>query len=149
MSLALLALACSHKSPLASLALRQMPTSLDAAMREQMETVEAPIIKGVRVIYDTDTLCVVQCKAKAKDAYGMFRSETIRYFFVEDTFVTHASGEPSYGDLVAGGKYLKGKAIKAFQKEMDQKARESYLYYLSASRPVVISASQTEARPRP
>ncbi len=133
----LLVFACRHNSSLSELAIRQLPSSLDEAMREQMGTVDTPEIKDVKVIYDCDSLCVVQCRAGAKDAYGMIRSETVRYFFVLDTYLSYATGIPSYGDLVVGGKYLEDrKSIKTFQKEMTERPKEVYMYYLSASRPV-------------
>ena len=101
-----------------------------------METVETPVIEGVKLIYDSDSLCVIQCRAGAKDAYGQMRNETVRYFFVEDVYMTRASGVPAYGDLVVGGKYLKGREIREFRKKMQYKAEETYLYYLSSSRSI-------------
>lgn len=136
MAALMLLAACSHGGSLAKVAVKRLPVSLDLAMREQMETVESPKIKNVKVIYDCDSLCVVQCKAGAKDVYGETRSETVRYFFVKDMFMSRATGVPSYGDLVVGGKYLKGKEIREFQKSMRDKAGETYIYYLSASRSV-------------
>ena len=133
---ALLCIACGRSSSLSKLAARQLPHSLDIAMREQMETVAAPVIKDVKLIYDSDSLCVLQCRAGAKDVYGKTRTETVRYYFVMDCIMTRASGEPSYGDLVVGGNYLKGREIKEFQKEMETRPEETYFYFLSASRPV-------------
>ena len=132
----LLCFACERNSALSKLAVKQLPESLDQAMREQMGTVEAPVIKGVKLIYDSDSLCVLQCKAGARDTYGKIRNETVRYYFVKDCIMARVTGEPSYGDLVVGGKYLKGRAIKEFRKEMETEPEETYFYFLSASRSV-------------
>lgn len=136
MACILLCFSCGRDSSLSELALKQLPLSLDQAMREQMGTVEAPVIKGVKLIYDSDSLCVLQCKAGARDTYGEIRNETVRYYFVKDCIMARATGEPSYGDLVVGGKYLKGRAIKEFRKEMETEPEETYFYFLSASRSV-------------
>lgn len=132
----LLLISCARNGSLVDVAIKRLPVSLDLAMREQMGTVDTPEIKDVKVIYDCDSLCVVQCRAGAKDMYGEIRSETVRYFFVKDVYMTRGTGVPSYGDLVVGGKYLKGKEIREFQKSMRDKAGETYIYYLSASRSV-------------
>ena len=136
MAALMLLAACSRNGSLADVAVKRLPASLDLAMREQMGTVERPKIKDVKVIYDCDSICVVQCKAGAKDVYGKTRNETVRYFFVKDMFMSRATGVPTYGDLVVGGKYLKGKEISEFRKEMTDKAKGAYMYYLSASRSV-------------
>jgi len=128
---------CGRKSAdLKEMALKQLPISLDSAMREYMQTVEKPVIKDIETIYDCDSMCVLQCKAYARDADGQYRSETIRYFFIKDTFVSGATGVPSYGDFVLGGKYLDKKGIAAFRKSMKDGGTEKYNYYLGRINPL-------------
>ena len=121
---------CSNRGGLYNLAVKQLPITLETGMRDYMQTVGKPEIKDIEVIYDCDSLCVLQCRASAPDQYGYRRSETVRYFFVKDVFLSKASGKTVYGDFVTGGKILDKKGKKVFQKTMEDGKTEKYLYYL-------------------
>ena len=101
-----------------------------------MQAVDKPVISDIESVYDCDSICVIQCKAFAKDENGEYHGDTIRYFFVKDTFMTNATGTPVYGDLVMGGQYLDRKGKKSFCKTMRTGGTEKYLYYLCMVSPL-------------
>ncbi len=134
--LLLLLSACERHSSLYRVAVENLPSCLDEAMREQMNTVDSPKILDVSAIYDCDSLCVLQCHAEAPDENGTVLKETVRFFFVKDMFVSFSTGVPSYSYLVKGGKILDKKEIRAFSEEMQKGGTERYLYYLGTSIPL-------------
>lgn len=105
-------------------------------MAEYMETVGEPTITDLQVIFDCDSLCILQCKASAPDASGRRREETVRYSFVRDNMMSAVSGRPQYFDRVTGAKYLDKKGIKDFVKKYKESSTEHYTNYLGMSAPI-------------
>ena len=128
--------ACTRTSRLYDVAVKQLPITLGQAMAEYMETVGEPAISDLQVIFDCDSLCILQCKASALDASGRRREETVRYFFVRDNIMSAVSGSPQYFDSVTGAKYLDKKGIKDFVKKYKESSTEHYTNYLGMSVPI-------------
>jgi len=122
---------CSNKAGLAPIAENNLPDLLDTEMRDYMGTVEKPVIKDLVVVFDCDSLCILQCHASAKDANGSTQSESIRYAFVKDTFLSACNGKDVYCHLVQGATYLDKKGIEEFHKKMKDYPQQMYTYYLS------------------
>lgn len=136
LTLCLCAGSCTHKSHLHEAALKQLPITLEAAMAEYMGTVGKPIITDLQVIFDCDSLCILQCKASAPDASGKLREDTVRYFFVRDNMMSAFYGRPQYFDSVTGAQYLDKAGIREFVKKYNENSNEHYTYYLGMSAPV-------------
>lgn len=133
----LLAVACGRNSgSLYDIALEQMPISVERGMRDYMSVVEKPVISDIELVYDCDSICVIQCKAFAKNEDGEYLGDTVRYYFVKDNFMTRAKGSPVYGDLVMGAEYLDRKGRKSFCRSMKAGGTERYLYYLGMASPL-------------
>lgn len=126
----------ARKSSMYEAAVRQLPISLGEAMTEYMETVGEPTITGLQVILDCESICILQCKASAPDAFGKRREDTVRYTFVRDNMLSAAYGRPVYLDHVTGAKYLDKAGIREFVKDYQQNRAERYAYYLGISAPV-------------
>lgn len=127
---------CVREHKIVSVAKENLPAVLDREMQFYMGTVEKPDIKDIMPVYSCDSICVLQCRASAKDAEGEIKSETIRYIFVRDNFLSACNGKECYGHKVMGAPYLDKEGIKEFCDKMEEHAQELYLYYISSSEPV-------------
>lgn len=127
---------CVREQKIVSVAKENLPAVLDREMQFYMGTVEKPYIKDLMEVYSCDSICVLQCRASAKDAEGEIKSETIRYIFVKDNFLSACNGKDTYGHKVTGAPYLDHKGIKDFCTNLEEHAQESYIYFIASSEPV-------------
>lgn len=132
---AILLLSCS-RSGLAPIAKEYLPARLNEAMAEYMETVGEPRVDNMKVIYDCDSLCIIQGHASAKDAAGKDRDDTFRYIFVKDPFMTAMTGKPVYYDAVQGSKLLSGKELEEFRQKLRDGGSKTFNQYLAMGEPV-------------
>lgn len=121
---------------MARLAKENMPNLLETEMADYMGTVGKPDIQDVEVIYQCDSLCVLQAKVSGKDTSGAVQKETIRYFFIKDTFASAVFGLPEYCHSVTGAPYLDKKGIEEFCKEITAEPYKTYLYHLAKGRKI-------------
>lgn len=133
-----LTISCRRESSLAKIATAQLPVSLEREMAEILDAVGEPRIEDLTIVYDCDSLCILQCKAYAKDRSGRDLYDTIRYIFVQDRYMSWATGRPVYHESLTGGKFLSDKEIKEFRKETEENAAARYNYYLGISQLVEI-----------
>lgn len=130
--------ACARESSIVPLAKQNMPALLEREMAEYMGTVEKPLIKDLQVVYQCDSMCVIQAHVSAKDAYGKVQKENIRYFFIKDTFASSLNEGDVYCHKVTGAVYLDKKGIKKFQDDLEKEPQRTYIYYLAASTPIYL-----------
>lgn len=127
---------CNKQSALVPLAKHSLPALLDKEMKNILGTVDKPKIQDVMVIYDCDSLCVLQCKASAHGQEGSVIEETVRYFFVKDNLVSVWSGKDTYYHMLQGAPYLDKQGIKDFRSVMNGKPQEAYQFYMTHAEPV-------------
>lgn len=105
-------------------------------MKEYLGTVGKPELKDVEIVYDCDSICVLQGRASGKDRDGNVKKETIRYIFVLDTFIARATGNPVYYHILQGAVYLDAEGKKEFRRKMTEEENLMYPYYLKITEPV-------------
>ncbi|MCF0173455.1 MAG: hypothetical protein HUJ91_07005 [Bacteroidales bacterium] len=127
---------CSRAGGLAPTAKSYLPQLVDREMKEYLKTVDTPDIKDVEVVYDCDSICVLQCRASAKDAAGNVLKETIRYFFIKDKFMSACKGVDCFYHSLTGADFLDENGIEEFCTMMKENSSESFLLYLSRSEPI-------------
>lgn len=123
--------ACDRRHAIVKLAEENLPAILDREMRYYNNTVETPSIEKLQLIYQNDSLCVLQFYSSARDAENVLKSETIRYIFVVDTFLSRFNGKPSYCHAIQGAPYLDKEGIAKFRKRIDSDPQNMYIKYLS------------------
>lgn len=126
----------SSRGSLYKEATKYFPHRLELAMTQYMGTVGAPTITDIEAIYDCDSICVLQCRASAPDASGKKLSETVRYIFVRDNFLSSSSGKPVYLDNIAGARYLDAQGKKEYCDRIIANGPNQYAYFLGISEPV-------------
>ena len=129
-------LACHKESKLERLARENLPGKLAEMTERTLGTSEGMEIKDIQVIYDCDSLCILQCRSFAKDTSGYDVSKDIRYFFLHDRFMSFATGTPVYCHTVQGADYLSKEGIREFKEKMDKGGRERFMFCLAMCDPV-------------
>ena len=132
----LLLASCSSKSGLEDMALGFLPDKVEESMSIYLGSVKRPEIIDVRLVYDSDSICVIQCVASSADASGNNMSQPMRYVFARDSFMSMAKGSDVYVHAAVGAKYLDDDGIKEFRQKMDDKSRNLYVTYLSMCDPI-------------
>ncbi|MBR5396486.1 MAG: hypothetical protein IK145_01365 [Bacteroidales bacterium] len=122
---------CSSKGSLEQVAREHIQAKVFEAMGDRLGAVGEPEIKDIQVLYDCDSLCILQCRALSKDAEGNDLSGVARYIFAKDPFLSRANGKPAYCDAALGSEYLDSKGIKEFRKKMEDNGSDIFFYYLA------------------
>lgn len=127
-------MACKPSSDLNRLALSRLSSVVNRDLAEK-ENVEGEInLTSVKTVFDSDSLCIVQCLAVCEDSMGT--SFPLRYILVRDAFMSMAKGRPVYCDGLFGAKLLSDDEIKAIHKEIAEGGPRSYEYYVGITLPI-------------
>ena len=122
---------CYAGNGLEGVAREHISAKVGEAMKNRLGAVTEPEIKDIQVLYDCDSLCILQCRALSKDAEGNDLSGVARYIFAKDPFLSRANGKPAYCDAALGSDYLDSKGIKEFRKKMEDNGSDIFFYYLA------------------
>lgn len=134
--LAIFVLGCAKKGGLEQLARENLPAKLAEMTEMTLGSSEGMEIKDIQVIYDCDSLCIVQCRSFAKDTDGNDVSKEVRYFFAQDRFMSFATGAPFYCHGVQDADYLSKEGIREFKMKMDKGGTERFMLSLALCDPV-------------
>ena len=135
-SFVLIVLGCGRERGLENLARENLPAKLAEMTEMTLGTSEGMEIKDIQVIYDCDSLCVLQCHSFAKDTSGFEVSNNIRYFFLHDRFMSFVTGVPVYCHAVQSADYLSKEGIREFKEKMDKGGTERFMFCLAMCDPV-------------
>ena len=130
------AVSCSSGNGLEGMAMERLPKALEKAMEEQMSLKGGAQIQSPDIIYDSDSLCMIQFKAVAKDPSGKKFSFPVRYIYLRDVFMSAAKGHPIYLEMVTGCQTMNRKELKTLKESCREKSNELYIYYAGVATPI-------------
>lgn len=128
--------ACKPSSDLNRLAMSRLDSvvSRDLAEKENLEgTIK---LTDVKTVFDSDSLCIVQCLAVCKDSLGTETALPLRYILVHDFFMSIAKGHTVYSEGLFGANLLSDDEVKGIHKEIAEGGPRSYEYYVGVTLPI-------------
>ena len=133
---AFLLAACKPSSDLTKMALSRLPSVVTHELSEK-ENIRGEIkLADVKTVFDSDSLCIVQCVAVCTDSLGAETRLPLRYVFVRDAFMSLAKGRPAYNEGLFGANLLSEKEIEDMHKVIASGGPRSYDYYVGVTLPV-------------
>lgn len=130
------AASCSSRGGLEKLAMKRLPTALEKAMEVQMGVKGGAKIQSPEIIYDCDSICMIQFQALAKDSAGEDYTFPVRYIFVKDVFMSAAKGHPVYSEMVAGSPKMDREEVQKLKDHCREHGTELYVFYSGAASPI-------------
>lgn len=140
----LLLASCTSRKGISEVAMQYFPDKLSEAFSEYLGEKVTPEVSGLEVIYDCDSLCMIQCYAVVPDPSGDDTVESVRYTFAKDPFFSRVEGRPIYYHTVKGAAYFNKEEIKQFQKKMEDGGSRLFAFYLASCEPLTPVFQQSE-----
>ena len=136
LALILFSIACTATPDLEVLAYRRLPKTLERKMEEELSLTGGADIVSPETLYASDSLCIIQCKAVARDAKSDGYSFPVRYILVRDVVMSHAMRRPMYEEYLAGGVELTKEETKDLKARYKKESTRYYTYYAAVGEPV-------------
>ena len=133
---AILAIGCSRHSGLGVKALPRLQKVVDREMSEKMHVKGRIKLKGVKTIYDCDSLCLIQCMAVYTDSLGAKSNYPLRYVYIRDNFMSMATGHPTYNEGLFYSEPLTGGQIKTKRTEIREQGAVFYENLVGVTLPI-------------
>ena len=129
-------MACTTTPEMEVLAYKRLPKALERKTVEELSMPGGVDIVSPETLYASDSLCIIQCKAVARDAQLDGYSFPVRYILVRDVVMSHAMGRPVYEECVTGGFELTRKEVKDLKARYKKESARYYTHYAAAGEPV-------------
>lgn len=85
--------ACSKDKPLVRLAKEQMPASIDSTLTKKYGEIKGLEISSVALVYEDDSICILQCEAKAEGKKGKKILKQYRYVYLFDVNMSNMNSK--------------------------------------------------------
>jgi hypothetical protein len=96
---ALSLISCSTEhNPLVKMAKKQMPVTIKDELTEQYNNIKDLKIDSAQLIYDDDSICMMQCIAKANTVKNQPIRKEYRYFYLFDTNQSNLNRKMIFND---------------------------------------------------
>ncbi len=132
----ILAASCSSDNGLEKMAMERLPKALEKAMEDQMSLKGGARIQTPETIYQCDSLCIIHFQAVANDSSGKEFSFPVRYVFLQDKFLSAASGHPVYSEMVTGSPTMDREEVEKLKEYCRENSDKLYVYYSGTATPI-------------
>ncbi len=139
LSLIMLAIAigCTSRSyPITERAKKQLPVSLEYGMSKYVQDFRDPKIEDLKVVYENDSICLLQFTAAYKDNADMIKRLDFRYIYLFDRFMSMAERKPVFNEDFRNILCLPDKLIKESREEVERKGEVVYDDFIGTTFPV-------------
>lgn len=136
LSALILAVSCSQEGGLEKIAMKRLPIALEKAMEDQMALKGGARIQSPETIFQCDSLCIIHFQAVANDSSGKEFSFPVRYVFLQDKFLSAASGHPVYSEMVTGSPTMDREEVEKLKEYCRENSDKLYVYYSGTATPI-------------
>lgn len=132
-----LAIGCGgHSYPITERAMKQLPVSLEYGMSKYVQDFKEPAIEDLKIVYENDSICLLQFTAAYKDSTNATRRLDFRYIYLFDRFMSMAEGKPVFNEDFRNILCLPDEIIKESREEVKRNKEVVYNDFIGTTFPV-------------
>lgn len=135
-SLAMTVGCIGHSYPITERAKKQLPVSLEYGMSKYVQDFKDPAIENLKIIYENDSICLLQFTAAYKDKSNKTKRLDLRYIYLLDGFMSMAEGKPVFNEDFRNILCLPDEIIKESRKEVKRNKEVVYNDFIGTTFPV-------------
>lgn len=125
-----------HSYPITERAKKQLPLSLEYGMSKYVQDFKDPAIENLKIVYENDSICLLQFTAAYKDNSNKTKRLDFRYIYLFDRFMSMAEGKPVFNEDFRNILCLPDEIIKESRKEVERNKEVVYNDFIGTTFPV-------------
>lgn len=89
---------CGRTYSISERAKQQLPVSLEYGMSKYINGFSDPKIEDLKIVYENDSICLLQFTAAYKDTLNQTKRLDLRYIYLFDRFMSMAERKPVFNE---------------------------------------------------
>lgn len=127
---------CHRTYSITERAKQQLPVSLEYGMSKYIYDFKDPEIEDLKVVYENDSICLLQFTAAYKDSANTTKRLDLRYIYLFDRFMSMAEGKPVFNEGFRNILCLPDQIIKESREEVKMNKEVVYNDFIGSTFPV-------------
>lgn len=127
---------CERECQITKRAKRQLPVSLEYGLSKFVNGFSDPIIEDLKIVYENDSICLLQFTAAFKDTSNATRRLDFRYIYLYDRFMSMAEKKPVFNEDFRNILCLPDELIKQSREEVKKNKEVVYNDFIGTTFPV-------------
>lgn len=127
---------CGRECQITRRAKQQLPVSLEYGMSKFVSGFRDPKIEDLKIVYENDSICLLQFTAAYKDTTDAVRRLDFRYIYLYDSFMSFAEKKPVYNEDFRNILCLPDELIKQSRKDVKKNKEVVYNDFIGTTFPV-------------
>lgn len=127
---------CERERQITKRAKRQLPVSLEYGLSKFVNGFSDPKIEDLKIVYENDSICLLQFTAAFKDTSNATRRLDFRYIYLYDRFMSMAEKRPVFNEDFRNILCLPDELIKQSREEVKKNKEVVYNDFIGTTFPV-------------
>lgn len=127
---------CERECLITKRAKRQLPVSLEYGLSKFVNGFSDPKIEDLKIVYENDSICLLQFTAAFKDTSNATRRLDFRYIYLYDRFMSMAEKRPVFNEDFRNILCLPDELIKQSREEVKKNKEVVYNDFIGTTFPV-------------
>lgn len=127
---------CARECQITKRAKQQLPVSLEYGMSKFVSGFSDPKIEDLKVVYENDSICLLQFTAAYKDTTNATKRLDLRYIYLYDRFMSMAAKKPVFNEDFRNILCLPDELIKQSREEVKKNNEVVYNDFIGTTFPV-------------
>ncbi len=127
---------CGRTYSITERAKQQLPVSLEYGMSKYINGFSDPKIEDLKIVYENDSICLLQFTAAYKDTLNQTKRLDLRYIYLFDRFMSMAERKPVFNEGFRNILCLPDELIKKSRKEVKKNKEVVYDNFIGTTFPV-------------